>query len=207
MYRVGMNDDHTFRMILIVGILVILPIGIYHRIRSQATGESLDRWQEGLFILATLRPVGLVLWLGLFAYMIDPTWMAWSSVPLPDWLRSIGVGVCALAAALFLWTFHVLGPNLTDTVVTRKVHTLVRRGPYRFVRHPFYDAGFLMVLASALVAANWFLFAGAVLFFALCVIRTRTEEANLVARFGDAYRTYIEQTGRFWPRMKMRPSG
>ena len=48
-----MNDDHTFRMILIVGILVILPIGIYHRIRSQATGESLDRSQEGLFILAT----------------------------------------------------------------------------------------------------------------------------------------------------------
>ena len=74
-----MNHDHTFRIVLIVGILVVLPIGMYHRIRSQATGESLDRRQEGLFILATLRPVGLVLWLGLFAYMINPSWMAWSS--------------------------------------------------------------------------------------------------------------------------------
>jgi protein-S-isoprenylcysteine O-methyltransferase Ste14 len=200
-----MNHDHTFRIVLIVGILVVLPIGMYHRIRSQATGESLDRRQEGLFILATLRPVGLVLWLGLFAYMINPSWMAWSSIVLPDWLRWTGVVICALAAALLLWTFHVLGPNLTDTVVTRRAHTLVSSGPYRFVRHPFYDSAFLLALGGALLTANWFLFAAGGLFFVLVVIRTRKEEENLLARFGDAYRAYMERTGRFWPRMRANP--
>jgi len=54
-----MNHDQTFRAVLIVVVLLVLPIGIYHRLKSQATREKLDRRQEGLFILATLRPVGI----------------------------------------------------------------------------------------------------------------------------------------------------
>ena len=43
------------------------------------------------------------------------------------------------ACGLLVWTFRCLGKNLTDTVVTRQEHTLVMQGPYRWVRHPFYD--------------------------------------------------------------------
>ena len=35
--------------------------------------------------------------------------------------------------------------------------------------------------------------------FGLMVVRTRTEEENLVARFGDSYRAYMKRTGRFLP--------
>jgi len=201
-----MSQDETYRTILIALFLILLPIGMYFRIRSQMTGESLDRRQEGLFILATLRPMGLALALGLLAYLIDPAWMAWSSVALPGWLRSAGVAVWMLACGLLFWTFHTLGPNLTDTVVTRKRHTLVMHGPYRFVRHPFYDFVALLVTASALVTANWFVLVAGVLLFVLMVVRTRTEEAKLLERFGDAYRTYMERTGRFFPRTQPRRS-
>ena len=152
-----MNHDQTFRAVLIVVFLVVLPIGIYHRLKSQATREKLDRRQEGLFILATLRPVGAAFWLGLVAWMIDPGWMAWSSVSLPAWLRWTGVGVIAIACGLLVWTFRCLGKNLTDTVVTRQQHTLVMHGPYRWVRHPFYDSAALLMVAVSLIAANWFL--------------------------------------------------
>ena len=54
-----MADDQTFRLILILGLAAVLPVGIYHRVRSQASGEKLDRRQEGVFILLTLRPIGL----------------------------------------------------------------------------------------------------------------------------------------------------
>jgi hypothetical protein len=104
--RLPMNNDQTFRAVLIVVLLLILPIGIYHRLKSQATGEKFDRWQEGLFILATLRPVGAALWLGLIAWVVDPGWMGWSSVSLPSWLRWIGVGVIAIACGLLVWTFR-----------------------------------------------------------------------------------------------------
>lgn len=196
-----MNDDQILRSVLIALLLVVLPIGIYYRLKSQATREKLDRRQEGPFILATLRPMGAVFWLGLIAWMIDPGWMAWSSVSLPLWLRWAAVGVIAVAGGLLVWTFRSLGSNLTDTVVTRQKHTLVLHGPYRWIRHPFYDSAALLTVAISLVAANWFLFVTGVALFGLLIIRTRTEEENLVARFGDSYRAYMERTGRFLPRI------
>jgi len=54
-----MNDDDVFRAIF-VGVLVgFLPFVLFHRIRSNMSGEKLDRWQEGPFILSGLRLGGL----------------------------------------------------------------------------------------------------------------------------------------------------
>jgi protein-S-isoprenylcysteine O-methyltransferase Ste14 len=196
-----MNDDQTLRLVLVVVLLVVLPIGIYFRFTSQATREKLDRRQEGLFILATLRPLGAAFWLGAIAWLIDPAWMAWSDVALPIWLRWTGVGMIIIAVGLLVWTFRCLGRNLTDTVVTRQQHTLIVDGPYRWIRHPFYDSAALLMLAISLIAANWFLFVIGSVVFGLLIIRTRTEEENLTARFGSRYRTYMERTGRFFPRI------
>jgi protein-S-isoprenylcysteine O-methyltransferase Ste14 len=196
-----MSEDQTFRMVLVAGALMFLPVGLYHRLRSQATGEKLDRWQEGKFILFTLRPIGLASMIGIVTFMIDPRWMAWSSMPLSAWLRWLGAVSGALAGGLLLWAFRSLGPNLTDTVVTRQAHTLVTRGPYRWVRHPFYDSVALLVLANTLLTANWFIFVTGCLALALIVARTRIEEENLVRRFGDAYASYMRRTGRFLPRI------
>jgi protein-S-isoprenylcysteine O-methyltransferase Ste14 len=196
-----MNDDQTFRLLLSVVFLAVLPVGIYHRLKSQATHEKLDRRQEGLFILVTLRPIGLVFWLGVIAWMINPGWLAWASVSLPAWMRWTGVGLIAIACGLVIWTFRCLGTNLTDTVVTRRTHTLVLHGPYRWIRHPFYASAALFTVAISLIAANWFLLLSGASVFGLLIIRTRIEEENLVARFGDSYRRYMTQTGRFLPRI------
>ena len=193
------NDDQTFALVLRVGWLTLLPIIAFHRIRSQMTGEKLDRRQEGALILLTLRPAGIAHMVGVVTYMVDPSRMAWSSMPLPLWLRWAGVAVGAASGALLTWTLMNLGKNLTDTVVTRKAHTLVTAGPYRWVRHPFYDAVALAVLANSLVAANWFLLATGALLMTMMVIRTRREEEHLLARFGDDYRSYMNRTGRFVP--------
>jgi protein-S-isoprenylcysteine O-methyltransferase Ste14 len=201
-----MHDDQTFRLVLIAGYLLLIPVGLYHRIRSQATGERLDRRQEGLFILIALRLVGLVRAAGLIAYLINPAWMAWSAVPLPAWLRWLGVGLGAAGGLLITWTFHTLGRNITDTVVTRKEHTLVTTGPYRWVRHPFYVALALLLLADSLMTANGFLLATGALVLLLLLRRTRIEEAKLIERFGSAYQAYMRRTGRFWPRPGRTPA-
>ncbi len=197
-----MNDEQVFRLILILGLVTVCPIGIYHRLKSQASGERLDRRQEGIFILATLRPIGLAGWLGLLAYVIHPAWMSWSQVGLPSWLRWSGVGFGVSAALLLIWVFRSLGTNITDTVVTRAEHTLVTTGPYQWVRHPFYVATALAAIAISLVTANWFLALTGGLAVALLVVRTRTEEKKLIERFGDEYRAYMDRTGRFLPRSR-----
>ncbi|HET9252034.1 MAG TPA: isoprenylcysteine carboxylmethyltransferase family protein [Candidatus Eisenbacteria bacterium] len=174
---------------------------IHHRIRSESTREPIDRRQEGLFFLLTLRPVGLAAMLGLFAFLIQPRWMVWSSVPLPGWLRWGGVVLAVLGGALIVWTLRTLGMNLTDTVVTRRAHTLVTSGPYRWVRHPFYLSALFMVVGNALAAANWFLFAAGTLTFILMAGRSRIEERKLLERFGGSYEEYRSRTGRFLPRI------
>jgi protein-S-isoprenylcysteine O-methyltransferase Ste14 len=128
--------------------------------------------------------------------------MRWSSVALPAWLRWAGFVVFGLGLALLTWTLRGLGTNLTDTVVTRRAHTLVTEGPYRWVRHPFYDAMALLIAGIALIAANWFMLLTGAVVFSLLAVRSRTEEAHLLARFGESYRDYRERTGRFVPRLR-----
>src|SRR5437870_1877741 len=189
-----MHDEQTFRIAILVISLMFVPIAVYHRLRSQATGEKLDRWQEGVFIMFPLRIVGVAAWVQLVAYLINPSWMEWASLPLPAWLRWAGAGVAFPAGMLLIWTFGTLGKNLTDTVVTRKVHTLVTSGPYRWVRHPFYVSVALAIVGGSLLAANWLFFVSGVVALTLLVFRTPIEEEKLLARFGDDYREYCQRT-------------
>ena len=196
-----MSADELFRWIFVAILVGFLPFGLYHRIRSNIGGEKLDRWQEGAFILFGLRLSGLPWFIGGIVWMIDPSLMAWASVPLPLWLRWCGFVLIAIWCVLFVWTFQTLGKNLTDTVVTRKEHTLITTGPYRYVRHPFYLSFLIAVIGGGIVTANWYLFVTSLLPFSFLVARTRIEEEKLVERFGDEYRDYMAKTGRFWPRL------
>jgi protein-S-isoprenylcysteine O-methyltransferase Ste14 len=193
----GAGQD-VFQFVLIAVLLLTGLIALPTRIKSR-TSETLDRRREGLFILSTLRPAGILCWLAVLACAFRPSWMSWSSLPLPHWLRWVGVALWAVAAALLAWTFHHLGRNLTDTVVTRREHELITDGPYRYVRNPFYDAAALLTLSVSLIAANWCILVSGTVVLLLLVLRTRTEEAHLIARFGDDYRSYMQRTGRFLP--------
>jgi protein-S-isoprenylcysteine O-methyltransferase Ste14 len=193
----GAGQD-GFRLVLIAVLTLTGLIALPARIKSR-TSETLDRRREGPFMLATLRPAGMLCWLAVLACAFRPSWMTWSSLQLPCALRWAGVAVWAAAAALLAWTFHHLGRNLTDTVVTRRDHQLITGGPYRYVRNPFYDSAALLTLSISLIAANWFILVSGTIVFVLLVVRTRTEEAHLIARFGDDYRAYMQRTGRFLP--------
>src|SRR5579871_4067230 len=78
-----MPGEQTFRLALLFAWLALLPVPVYFRIRSQSTGESLDRRQEGWPILIGLRLAGLTTLVSLIAYLVRPSAMAWSSLPLP----------------------------------------------------------------------------------------------------------------------------
>jgi protein-S-isoprenylcysteine O-methyltransferase Ste14 len=202
-----MTTESTFRAVALLNIALCLPIGVYFRIKSQATGERLDRREEGAFIMVGLRLCGVFAWAVFAAYLINPAWVSWASLPLPAWLRWVGAALGLLVVPPFLfWTFHSLGRNLTDTVVTRRQHTLVTHGPYRWVRHPFYVVVFLWGLSMSLVTANWLIALLGLAAVAMLAARTRVEEAKLTERFGDEYRAYAVRTGRFLPLLRAYPS-
>jgi protein-S-isoprenylcysteine O-methyltransferase Ste14 len=197
-----MDREEPFRTLLMWALLVVMPIVVYHRLKAHSSREPLDRGQEGWFVLATLRPIGLAFLVGLILYLVNPARMAWASVAIPGSLRWAGLGAIVAAGGLLFWTLRSLGSNLTDTVVTRKVHTLVMTGPYRWVRHPFYDSVALLLAAISIAAANWYLLMTGCLVLALLVTRTPREEERLIARFGDNYRAYMARTNRFVPTVR-----
>src|SRR4051812_4753162 len=87
--EVELADDDAIRYAMIGVIIVFVPFAMYFRMRSH-TNEKLDRWQEGACILFGLRISAIPVFVGCVAWMIDPRWMAWSSLPIPIWLRWIG---------------------------------------------------------------------------------------------------------------------
>ena len=195
-----MNNDDTFRIMLIILAAAFLPLGLYYRMRSH-TGEKIDRWQEGIFILFGLRLTAATMFAVVIARMIDPEQMAWSSMPVPGWLRWMGFAVAVCSAAFWLWTVHTLGKNLTDTVITRKNHSLVTRGPYQWIRHPFYTACFIGLVSGSLAMANWLILLVGGVVMGFLVARIPIEERKLMDRFGDEYRDLMRRTGRFIPRL------
>jgi protein-S-isoprenylcysteine O-methyltransferase Ste14 len=57
------------------------------------------------------------------------------------------------------------------------------------------------VTALALLTANWIFVAMAVLSIAGTVVRIPKEEQMMLDAFGDEYRSYMQRTGRLFPKL------
>ena len=194
-----MPSENPFRVALLAVIVLTMAVTVYHRLQAAASGEQISRKEEGYVFAIALRLAGLGLWIATFGYLFFPTSFQWASFPLPVWVRWIGGVNGTLCSLLMYWTLSSLGKNLTDTVVIRAKATLVTHGPYRWVRHPFYVTAALLMASVTLLTANWLIGVTSLIVLGLLVVRTPKEEAMLIERFGQQYRDYMANTGRFIP--------
>ena len=195
----------SYQIAFILLLATAVAMSTFYRARAGYMRDpSVTREAEGKVLLAIRVIGGLVLWAGFLGYGINPNWFSWAALDLPAALRWTGAGLAALTLPLFRWVFVSIGPNITDTVATRTEHTLVTVGPYRWIRHPLYSFGCLYITGLSLLASNWLLPSGFVLLFMVILRRTKIEEAQLIARFGEEYRRYMARTGGFLPRVARR---
>lgn len=187
---------------ILAGAILVTGMGIsvyYRRKADRDTGEKISRRADGSSMMTIIKLGGLILWLSPIVYLVNPAWMEWSKIGLPDWLRWLGVGIGILCTMGIYWLFNSIGTGITPTSATRKEHKLATHGIYRWVRHPLYTIGSSMFVAFGMKADNWFIAGLGVLAFIAMAIRTPKEEANLIEKFGDEYRDYMKRTGRFLP--------
>jgi len=195
-------NENIFRILAAVILITGMSISSYFRIKAdKASGEKLSRKADGNIMMNIIRIGGLILWLSPFVYLLNPNWMAWAKVGLPDWTRWLGVGMGVLCTLGIYWLFSSIGTGITPVSATRKEHKLSTSGPYRWVRHPLYTIGSSMFISFGMMADNWFIAFLGILTFILMAIRTPKEEANLIEKFGDDYREYMKHTGRFIPKL------
>ncbi|HEY2587519.1 MAG TPA: isoprenylcysteine carboxylmethyltransferase family protein [Tepidisphaeraceae bacterium] len=88
----------------------------------------------------------------LLAYVIFHT-MPLAVRVLPHTLATqiAGMVLCAAGVAIAIGARRVLGANWSGIVTLKEDHELIRRGPYRFVRHPIYS-GVILAFAGGVVA-------------------------------------------------------
>lgn len=114
----------------------------------------------------------------------------------------LGAGVTLFAAGLALrWgAIATLGRLFTVQVAIRARHTLVRRGPYAWMRHPSYT-GLLLAFAGLAVTFEHALALPVLLVPVTRAVlrRVRTEERALADAFGPAWGEYARATPRLVP--------
>lgn len=195
-------NESIFRILAALLLFTSMGISSYFRLKADRdAGEKISRKADGTAFMTIIRIGGLILWLSPLVYLINPAWMVWSKLGLPEWLRWLGVALGIMCVMGIYWLFRSIGSGITPTSVTRKEHKLVTSGPYRWVRHPLYTVGSSMFIAFGLMADNWFIIVLGILAFIAMASRTPKEEANLIEKFGDEYREYMKRTGRYFPKL------
>ncbi|MEM6626333.1 MAG: protein-S-isoprenylcysteine O-methyltransferase [Pseudomonadota bacterium] len=128
--------------------------------------------------------------------------LSFADYSAPNWVPAIGIALMVPGIWLFRRSHADLGRNWSVTTELREEHTLTTNGVYKRIRHPMYSAIWLIFASYPFLIQNWILGPAAIVVFAIMyVVRVPVEESMMRKQFGEAYDTYIAQTGRLWPRM------
>jgi protein-S-isoprenylcysteine O-methyltransferase Ste14 len=122
----------------------------------------------------------------------------------PSWWR-VAASCCFFAAGCFIsWTAaRALGRQFRFEAALDSAHTLVRSGPYRYVRHPIYTSMLCVLLATGLVISPLSLLLGAIIvFIAGAFIRIKIEDSLLESQFGAEFESYRQSVPGMLPFLK-----
>src|SRR4030067_2203203 len=133
-----MYVEGTLRGIFLIVFLSSIVISGYYRKRARRSGQVIPRRAEGPIALLLRMAMALVVAISFLAYVFAPAWLAWSAWGLPLWLRSAAAVLAIGCLPAIRWVLVSIGDNISETILTKRTHQLVTRGPYRWIRHPLY---------------------------------------------------------------------
>ena len=200
-------DPLWLRKGLVIGSALMYWVGVFieiHRVRKHI-GRS-----------PNVRPRGWkerVLWFGWFlvvaGWLIQPLVIGKLNCSLfsllPCLMGPIGfflgllVMLCGYAGTQ--WCYTVLGDAWRMGIRRREKTALVKKGPYRYVRHPIYLFQIAMLLGAILLLPTPFSFILLFVHLFCVVVKAVDEEVYLLRVHGSEYEAYLSSTGRLLPKI------
>lgn len=200
-----MTSETTFHALVWVLLGAVLLMRLYFMFQVRRAGgalmpdrQAVEREGTGLF---AFRLASWFLMIGvLVSYAFNLSWLTSLQFSLPDWLRWVGFAFGLVSIAFWTWTQVTLGKQWSPQLRLREAHQLVTDGPYAHLRHPMYAGISGFGVALAMVSTNWVFVGLAALVIVGLAVRAPQEERMMIDEFGEAYRLYMRQAGRFLPR-------
>jgi len=127
-------------------------------------------------------------------------WLAYRLLPQASIVAVIGL-LLTLGGLIFaVWARIALGANWSGTVTIKSGHNLIRRGPYRRIRHPIYTGLLISLVGTVMLQGELRAFLGFALVLFALYRKAKREERFLAEEFGEGFAEHAKHTGMFLPR-------
>jgi protein-S-isoprenylcysteine O-methyltransferase Ste14 len=172
-------------------LVTVWVVGMFmaRRTARQQTWSS-RIWQIGIVLLGV--------WL-LFGSGTGIAWMDAPAFPVTTAVAMAGLATTLAGVAFAIWARVTLGANWSGVITVKEGHTLVRRGPYRIVRHPIYTGLLIGLAGTALTLGP----VRGILALPICAfgfwLKTLTEERFMTEEFGEEYVRYRHEVRALVP--------
>jgi protein-S-isoprenylcysteine O-methyltransferase Ste14 len=113
-------------------------------------------------------------------------------------LTYLGVAICVVAGAIFIWAKVRLGGQFSPCCDSLVANRLIDTGPYAYVRHPIYSANLAWQLGALLATGSLWIIINVAILLLYYVTSARQEEQALSKELPE-YRDYMARTGAFLP--------
>jgi protein-S-isoprenylcysteine O-methyltransferase Ste14 len=148
-----------------------------------------------------IAPMLFGYWL-LFGRTWTVGWLEQIVIPRTQGVLWSGVLLTALGVAISIWARLTLGSNWSGVVTLKDDHELIRKGPYRWVRHPIYTGMLMGFVGTAFVEGRLRGWVGLAVVLVTFYFKARREERFLRQEFGDGFEAHARDTGMFLPKFR-----
>jgi len=156
---------------------------------------------RGHFVSETMPRGAIVLTLVVIAVACVDLWALWAG---PLWSPAMVAGLVLQLTSLWLFWQAIAASRAArlrlafDPTLPASV---VRHGPYRVVRHPFYTSYMLFWVGWSVAAWSLWALPPLLVMLAVYIYAARGEEGRFArSPFANEYAAYRQQVGMFWPR-------
>jgi protein-S-isoprenylcysteine O-methyltransferase Ste14 len=176
-----------FGLVFSVLFILILLIELRILLRNRAKGD--DKGSLGFVLIGIFLPLVVIIGLG---------YLGFGRIG-PGLVNYFGLVILLFGFGLRQWSITILGRFFLPVVKKQKGQSIIKEGPYRYVRHPSYTGLLFELVGVALAFANWIsVIVVLVLFVSAISYRIRIEEEFLTREFGD-YGEYKKRTWKLVP--------